>query len=112
MSKESHRQYLERQALREAQKGIDRRGRNGFGVNDFGGLRIQTLEPWKRVLLGSVGLLFGGLGVDALYDGAGRAALVPLVLAASGLLISLFGGKRTIDAALLGTLLGVLRRIL
>lgn len=102
MSKESHRQYLEQRALREAQKAIDRRGRDGFGVSDFGRLRIQTIEPWKRVLLCGIGLLFGGAGVYTIKEGADCIALILFALGAFCLLASMFGRRRTVEAALNG----------
>jgi hypothetical protein len=102
MSIESHRHYLEQRALREAQKAIDRRGRDRFGSSDFARLRIQTIEPWKRVFLGGTGFLFCGAGVYALKEEAEWIALVFFVLGAFCLLASIFGRKRTVEAALNG----------
>jgi hypothetical protein len=102
MSTESHKRYLEQRALREAQKAIDRGGRDGFGGGDFARLRIQTVEPWKRVVLGGTGFLFGSVGIYALKESADWIAVIFLVLGASCLLASIFGRKQTVEAALDG----------
>lgn len=102
MSAESHRRYLERSALREAQKAIDRRGRAAFGKADFAGLRIQTVEPWKRILLASLGVLAGAGGYFVLTDKIGWVSFVLFALGVFLLLAAWLGVRKTVKAALDG----------
>lgn len=102
MSAESHKRFLEQRALREAQKAIDLRGHEGFGGGDFARLRIQTVETWKRVLLGGTGFLFGGAGISALMEGFDWFAFGLFALGALCLFASILGRKRTVEAALDG----------
>lgn len=76
------------------------RGMGEFSSSDLAKLRIQTVEPWKRVVLGGMGFLLGGTGVYAQKADAKWLALLFLTLGAFCLLASIFGRKRTVDAAL------------
>jgi len=65
---------------------------------DLGKVKIQTVEPWKRALLGVLGL--GACGGGVAFGNAGHAILGG-VLVVLGLLLALlgaFGRRRTIDA--------------
>ncbi len=62
---ESHppQSYLERAALRGAQKAFRDRPRAGLKIDEFLALRVQTVEWWKRLhamLLGLASLAFAG----------------------------------------------------
>jgi hypothetical protein len=100
MSAESHKRYLEKRALGEAQKAIDRHGRQCLRKEDFAALRIQTVEPWKRVCLGLFGALFVGAGFYAFHEGAPGFAVAFFGVGAFCALASIFGRKKTIDTAL------------
>lgn len=100
MSRVSHRKYLENAALREAQKAISRAGRENFSKDDLLRLRIQTVEPWKRVALALIGLLLGAAAITAFLKGPHWLGYPIAILAITFLLLALFGRKRTIDAAL------------
>ncbi len=102
MSAESHKRYIEQCALREAQKAINRHGRSAFGKEDFAGLRIQTVEPWKRVLLALLGALSAAGGYYALTDDIGWLSLILFTLSLLLLLAALFGVRKTVEAALDG----------
>lgn len=98
MSAESHKKYLERCALREAQKAIDRRGAEGFDKAAFASLRIQTLEVWKRLIVGFVGLGFGGAAWYAFENGYSGLGLFLGICGFLLLFVAIFGLTRTIDA--------------
>lgn len=100
MSRESHRRYLERAALREAQKAMRRPGDRPFSREDFSRLRIQTVEPWKRFLLGLIALGLAGLGINAWLNAPIAVAWILFALAAGVLLFAIFGRKRKIDTTL------------
>ena len=102
MSGESHKRYLEQVALREAQKALDKNKRGSLSWASLGQLRIQTIEPWKRVLMAAIALSFLGAGIVAIRNGFFWAGVL---LSAIGLGLLLFAGlgrKKTIDAALDG----------
>lgn len=56
MSLAHHQSYLERAALREAQKAFRDRSRAEVQLEEFLALRVQTVEWWKRLLAMLVGL--------------------------------------------------------
>lgn len=66
MSRDSHHRYLEKAALKEAQKAFGERGRSGTSLEDFLALRVQTVEPWKRIVAMLVGCGLVGFAVWAL----------------------------------------------
>ncbi len=98
MSAESHKKYLERCSLREAQKAIDRRGAEGFDKAAFSSLRIQTLEVWKRLMVGLVGLGFGGGAWYAMEHGYAGFGLFLGICGFFLLLVAIFGLTRAMDA--------------
>ena len=102
MSREFHKRYLEQVALREAQKALDKNKPGSLNRVSFGQLRIQTVEPWKRVLVAAIALSFLGAAIVAICVGFFWAGVF---LSATGLGLLLFAGlgrKKTIDAALDG----------
>ena len=63
MSLSRHQSYLERSALREAQKAFRDRSRAEVKFEEFLALRVQTVEWWKRllaILLGLGAISFAG----------------------------------------------------
>lgn len=102
MSDKSHQQYLERNALRAAQKAIDRKGRDGFTKNDFAHLRIQTVEPWKRIILFIPGALSLVAGVFMVLEKNWWAGILLGGIGAVIIFIAILGKKKTIETALDG----------
>ena len=99
MSRDSHQRFLEQAALREAQKAF--RSRNGVRKEDFFALRVQTVEPWKRIGAIAVAFSFIAFAVWALKKDldswvvaifAGFAVLL--------LIVGLLGSKKPVEAVL------------
>ncbi|MFT3869930.1 MAG: hypothetical protein QM715_15880 [Nibricoccus sp.] len=101
MSTESHKRYIEQQALREAQKAIDR-GQSSLRKENCANLRVQTLEPWKRVLVAFGGVLLVTSGLFASREDIGWLALLLFALGGLTVLGAVFGIKKTVEAALNG----------
>lgn len=101
MSRDSHRQFLEKAALNEAQKSFRQRGRSSARIEDFLALRVQTVEPWKRIVAIVVGAFFIGFAVWAL-----RADFSPWAVVSFGLLgaicasVGIMGWKKPVEAVL------------
>jgi len=102
MSRETHKRFIERGALREAQKAVDRHGRDSFRRETFAQLRVQTIEPWKRVSFASLGFLIVGAGVYTLQEDIPWLALLFFMLGAFCVLASILGRKKSVEAALNG----------
>lgn len=100
MSQDKHRKFLEHSALREAQKAIRSRG-DSFKKEDLGRLRIQTVEPWKRVVALLIGGFFGVLTVVAIREKYHVIALVLFpMLALLFFGAGVFGYKKPIDTVI------------
>lgn len=95
MSKESHRQYLEAVALREAQKALVRNPETSR--NDLLTLKIQTIEPYKRIMVGALSLSVSGVGIYLTKSDHGTAGPWFMCIGVLGLLFSIFGWRRTLD---------------
>ena len=95
MSKESHKQYLEAAALREAQKALARNPETSR--NDLRTLKIQTIEPWKRIIAGAMSLALSCVGVYLNTSDHGTTGPWFICVGILGLLFSIFGWKRTLD---------------
>jgi hypothetical protein len=100
MSRESHKRYLEQVALRTARRAIDQNALDPLHPASLGQLRIQTVEPWKRILLGIVSLLLIGPGIAVLLTETLVPGVTLCAIGAGLLTLALFGRKKTIDAAL------------
>lgn len=100
MSRESHKRYLEQVALREAQKAFDKNTPDSLSRDSFGRLHIQTVEPWKRILLAVIGLPLLGTGIALICTGSFWAGVVLGVIGIGVLALAVLGRKKTIDAAL------------
>jgi hypothetical protein len=100
MSQEKRRRFLEQSALREAQKAIRSRG-DSFKKEDLGRLRIQTLEPWKRIVALLIGIFFSVLTFIAIRDEYHVVALI--LFPAFGLLFigaGVWGYRKPVDAVI------------
>ena len=98
MSRESHRAYLERAALKAAQRAIDRKGGGKLTELQARGLKVQTIEPWKRLL---IALLGAGLATLSYLSIANDQVTLGVVLAIGSVglfLIALVGRRRHADA--------------
>jgi hypothetical protein len=93
--------YLERAALREAQKALRREGKESFTRDELLQLRIQSVEPWKRIVLGTLGTACSGTGVYVLFEkDAMFGGLFLVVFGIVFLLIGLIGHRKTIESCL------------
>ncbi len=66
-----HQSYLERAALREAQKAFGHRPRTEVRIEEFLALRVQTVEWWQRMLamlLGLAALAFAGWSLATSFN--------------------------------------------
>ena len=111
MSRESHRKYLENAALREAQKAIARKGRENFSRDELLRLRIQIVEPWKRIVLGLLGLVLSGISIASFLQGpswAGYLVAAPAIeiVLPAGVVVRLPGGTDPVELARLVAELG------
>jgi hypothetical protein len=97
MSSESHRQFLERAALREAQRALDRSGSTRISRDDIGSLKIQTVEPWKRVVVGIIATGLGGGGF-ALLSEIRWLGVTCIVAGFLLLLVAILGRRKAIDS--------------
>ena len=102
MSRESHRRYLEEIARREARRTIERLGRDRLKREELGKLRIQTLEPWMRIMLLVFGLLLIGAGLFANRAEVRWLAFLLFFSGGLGVFAAIIGRKKTISAALDG----------
>lgn len=102
MSRESHKRYLEQAALKAAQKAFDKKAPHPLDRESLGRLRIQTVEPWKRILLGLLSLFFLWPGITLIITEPFWAGVIVTAIGAGLLAFAMLGRKKTIDAALDG----------
>lgn len=100
MPSHSRKQYLEQQALKAAQKAIKRSSEKHLDIDGVAMLRIQTVQPWHRILLGIFGLvlLVGGIlsvGSESLW-----LALPLIGFGVAVMVIAMIGRKRTVQSVL------------
>ena len=111
MSNDSHRRFLERAALREAQKAF--RSRDGVRKEDFFALRVQTVEPWKRLAAFVVGLLFVGMTGWAFNEGFDAWAIFVFgAIALVFLVVGVVGRRKPVEGVLDATADAVFQRLL
>ena len=112
MSRESHRLYLEGAALREAQRAFTRKEQ--VNVRDFLRLRIQTVEPWKRIFCILIGCGFAAMAAWLSIEHAANIWVVGFlaVLSLVSLVVGIIGWKRPVEAILDGTADTLLNRLL
>lgn len=103
MSRESHQRHLERIALREAQKAIARHaGDTPLRLESLAQLRIQTVEPWKRIVLSVPALALLVAGVGFCVNGPLWLGLLLGIAGLALLAIAVIGRRKTIHSALDG----------
>ena len=66
MNQAQRARYLQRAVLREAQKTLQRHHGAPLTRDELLGLRVQSVEPWKRILLVLMGACPLGFGVGLL----------------------------------------------
>jgi hypothetical protein len=96
-----HQSYLERSALREAQKAFRDRSRAEVRLEDFLALRVQTVEWWKRLLAMLLGL--GAMGCAGWSLVTGYNGWIALLFGVVGLgvfLGGLIGWKESVEGVL------------
>lgn len=104
MSKESHQRFLERTARRAVERKRLKDAQRRPTQDAVAKIRIQTVEPWKRIscMLIGTGFLFVSWLIQQ-NDGNLYAVLFLGFLGTLGLIIGLFGKKRTIESILNAT---------
>src|SRR5688572_19195614 len=104
MSRESHHRYLEQAALREAQKAFSR-GQERATVRDFLSLRVQTVEPWKRMCCLLIGCGFGAVAVWLAVEHETNLWAVGFLAALSllSIIVGIIGWKRPVEVVLNST---------
>lgn len=113
MSRESHPAFLEKSASRTLRRALARDSRKQLDKAEACRLRVQTVEPWKRILclvLGAASLLASWLAQQA-----GADLWIVLLLGAVGVVcmfIGTFGRKKTIDSVLDSTANAIVSGIL
>lgn len=101
MSLTGHQSYLERSALREAQKAFRDRSRAEVKLAEFLALRVQTVEWWKRLLamlLGLGAMSFAGWSLVTGFNG-----WIALLFGVIGLVVflgGLIGWKESVESVL------------
>lgn len=103
MNPEKRARYIERTALRAAQKEIQRNDGKPLTRDELLDLKIQSVEPWKRVLLGVLGGIPMVCGAIAATRTDGGEFVVWIGVTLFGLIffcIGLFGRRRTVDECL------------
>lgn len=101
MSRESHHEFLEQSAARTVRRALARDAQKLLQREDAAKLRIQTVEPWKRILC----LLIGGFLLAAswglcLDDGNIWAVMLIGALGLAAAFVGMFGRKKSIDDVL------------
>ncbi len=101
MSLTRHQSYLERSALREAQKAFRNRSRAEVKFEEFLALRAQTVEWWKRLLALLLGL--GAMGFAGWSLATGFNVWITLLFGGLGLIVfgsGLIGWKESVEGVL------------
>ena len=100
MSRESHQRYLQQAALREAQKALAKNSAHTLSRDTFGQLLVQTVEPWKRILLAMIGLPLLGVGIFLICTNPFWAGIILSLIGTAIVVLAILGRKKTVDAAL------------
>ena len=97
MSRESHRAYLEKVALKAAQRAIDRNGGGKLTESQARQLKVQTIEPWKRITIALIGAALGGLSYACFHSDIGWLGVILGIGSMATFIIALAGRRK--DAA-------------
>ncbi len=101
MSLARHQSFLERSALREAQKAFRDRSRAEVKLAEFLALRVQTVEWWKRLLAILLGL--GAMGFAGWSIATSFNVWIGLLFGVVGLVVflgGLIGWKESVEGVL------------
>jgi hypothetical protein len=104
MSRESHQKFLEQSACRTVRRAQARDAGKTLRREAACKLRMQTVEPWKRIVCLIIGAFF--LAVSWMIqrdDGNIWAVLFLGALGLSAMLLGTFGHEKPIDAVLNAT---------
>jgi len=96
-----HQSFLERSALREAQKAFRDRSRAEVKLAEFLALRVQTVEWWKRLLAILLGL--GAMGFAGWSIATSFNVWIGLLFGVVGLVVflgGLIGWKESVEGVL------------
>ena len=113
MSLTRHQSYLERSALREAQKAFRDRSRAEVKLEEFLALRVQTVEWWKRLLAILLGL--GAMGFAGWSLATGFNLWIALLFGVLGFgvfLGGLIGWKESVEGVLNASAEALFNRLL
>ena len=93
-------QYLEQQALKAAQMAIKRTPGKRLAADDMAILRIQTFQPWHRILLGIFGVVLLVGGIVSIRSVSLWLALPLIGFGVALVVIAMVGRKRTVQSVL------------
>ena len=113
MSLTRHQSYLERSALRAAQKAFRDRSRAEVRLEDFLALRVQTVEWWKRLLAMLLGLAALGFAGWSLVTGFNLWIAVVFGIVGLGVFLGgLIGWKESVEGVLNASAEALFNRLL
>jgi hypothetical protein len=92
---------LTRQAIRLAQRESRKRGR-ALTKEEVLKLRVQTVDPWVRVLLALTGVALAGVGIWSMAPEASSPGIALLIFGFLTMGASIVGWRKTIEAAFNG----------
>lgn len=100
MSRATHEQFLRKSARGSVIRESRRRSGAPLTLDRVRELKVQTMEPWKRVVSALVGLLFCLAGSFAWNHDVTGLSILLFGLGAIFVLMACFGRKRTMKAIL------------
>ena len=95
MSRETHRRYLESSARRGARRALERNPE--VSRDELRSLKVQTIEPWKRVVAGLLSVSLSVTGGWLAKSDQRVIGLCMLGVGVLGFLFSIFGWRKTLD---------------
>ena len=100
MSRQSHEEFLKRSVRQTLARERERRDKEHWSVDEVRKLKIQTVEPWKRVVYGFLGLTTA-VGGMLTFNEKNRVLGVVLILVSLVLMVvATFGIKKSVDAVI------------
>jgi hypothetical protein len=97
MSRESHREFLKRSAQRTLARERERRHKERWSAQEVRRLKIQTVEPWKRIILAVLGAAATAGGFVALSNDEPALGIALFVVALLLFLVAAYGIRKTIE---------------
>jgi hypothetical protein len=98
MSRQSHEEFLKRSVRQTLIRERERRDKAHWSVDEVRQLKIQTVEPWKRVVYGFLGLTTAMGGVLTLSEKNRAIGIVMLVVSLMLMFVAAFGIKKSVEA--------------